>query len=426
MVLESYPVTTSLWGSATVAPGTALAGDIEADVVIVGAGLSGLSSGCYLRRADDSLRVVILEADHVGYGASGRNFGSVPQLARSDVSLITRLVGAEETRFIIDHQARMLDDFESLLEAESISCGFERSSVLLVAREPDTVSGLERLRQLHARYGFPSTLLDAGESLEYLNMPCHGALSCGRNGYVQPFQLAQGMARAATAAGVVIHEGSPVQGLTRTGAGVLVSTPHGSVTARCCVLCTNAFSPSLGAGVGWFYPTYTYVLATEPLATAQLEELGWSPEHRHVLDAGVIGSYYYMQLSRDGRLLIGGGGAVPSADGVTLARHDNTAEYKRIHRELARRFPRLAGVGIACAWGGPVAMTETGVPTTATVADGIVLNAGYNGRGVLMATLSGHIVVGEVLGEDRVDPDYLRYARGLLRVRRDEIKIEWS
>lgn len=423
---DSYPVATSLWGAVTPDDDTALTEHVQADVVIIGAGLAGLSSAYYLRKADDSLRVVVLEADHVGYGASGRNFGSVPQLARSEVSLITRLVGADETRFIIDHQARMLDDFEALLAAESISCEFERSSVLLVARTPDMVSGLERLRALHARYEFPSELLGPEESLRHLNLPVHGALSCGRNASVQPFGLVQGLGRAAAEAGAVIHERSPARGLARTGSGVAVTTPHGSVTARWCVIATNAFSPSVGAGVGWFHPTYTHVLATDPLTPAQVDEMGWSPGHRHVLDAGVIGSYYYMQLLPDRRFLIGGGGAVASRDGVTLARHDDPAEHQRIHRELARRFPHLADVGISCAWGGPVAMTETGVPTTATITKGIVLNAGYNGRGVLMATLSGRIVAGEVLGEDRVDPDYRRYARGLLQARRDEIKVELS
>jgi len=140
----------------------------------------------------------------------------------------------------------------------------------------------------------------------------------------------------------------------------------------------------------------------------------------------VLGVYYYMQLRPNGQFLMGGGLAPTSPDGRTLPRHDDLAAYQRIHAEMLRRFPALESAEITHAWGGPVALTQTGLPITAEVDDGVLANAGYNGRGVLMATLSGRVVVNRLLGGEHLDEDYERYARDLLQVRVDEVKVTWS
>jgi glycine/D-amino acid oxidase-like deaminating enzyme len=429
MALDAYPVRDSYWSDGP-EPGPRLTEDLVADVVVVGAGLAGLSSAYFLERAEPGLSVVVLEAGHVGAGASGRNFGSVPQLGRSDPDLLEDLLGPAEARFVVDHQARMLEDFESLLHEEDIACDYERSNVLLLARDDRSRDRVEYLAAAHQRLGYPSQLLTAEEVCSCVRVASLGGLSCGRQGFVDPFALTTGLAAAARRRGVRIYEASPVIRLARKTRRVVVGTPAGSVVADRCVLATNAYSPALGAGRGWIAPTYTYVLATAPLDEDQRRGLGWdTARHRQAFDAGQIGDYYYMQLRPNGQFLMGGGLAPTSPDGVRLPRHDDPVHYRRIHEEMVRRFPVLASAEIVGAWGGPIAMTPTGLPTTAALDEQLFVNAGYNGRGALMATLSGKVLAGrlapQVHADDHAD-DYVRYARDLLELRADEISVPWS
>ena len=425
MVLEAYPVRTSYW-SDTPASGPALSEDAVSDVVVVGAGLAGLSSAYFLKRAEPGLSITVLEADHVARGASGRNFGSVPQLGRSDPDLLEDLLGPVEARFVVDHQARMLEDFEGLLRDEDISCDYERSNVLLLARDSHSLERVDYLAEAHRRLGYPSQRLTAHELRSCVGLDGLGGLSCGRQGFVDPFALTTGLADAARRLGVQIYESSPVTTLTKHARGVVVRTPTGSVAADRCVLATNAYSPALGAGRGWITPTYTYVLATAPLDEEQRRGLGWdTARHRQAFDAGRLGEYYYMQLRPNGQFLMGGGLAPTSPDGVSIPRHDDADHYRRIHAEMAVRFPSLAAAEIVGAWGGPVAMTPTGLPTTAAVNERLLVNAGYNGRGVLMATLSGKVVANR-LAPRAGGEDYARYARDLLELRVDEVPVDWA
>jgi gamma-glutamylputrescine oxidase len=411
----SYPVRTSFWGQASADQDTALAGHEEADLIVIGAGLAGLSTAYFVLAARPDLRVTVLEAQYAGYGASGRNFCNVPQLARSDLDMLLRTLGPDGARFVTEHQAQMFGEFADLLLAEGIDCEFCQPNVLLAALTEDRLAGLRRLRALHSEYGFPSELLDREQAAQYLAMPVPGALSCGRNGYVQPFKLVRGLRAAVLRRGAVLHEGSPVTRLSRRGAAVVARTAAGEVTGRDCVIATNAFSPGLGVAVGVLQPTYTYVLATTPLDDGAFSRLGWHGRHRVSLDAGVIGSYYYMQMRPNRQFLIGGGGRPAfHPDGRTIPAHDSPADFGRIEAEMSRRFGWLRGTEIECAWGGPVAMTPSGFPVTTEVAPNIYLNGGYNARGALMATLSGKALVGQIYGAEHTPPGYARYTDLLL------------
>ncbi len=412
-MLDSYPVTTSFWGETTADPQSELTGHEEADVVVVGAGVAGLSTAYHTARLDPSLRVVVVEKDHAGYGASGRNFGNVPQLARADLASLVRVLGPGGARYIVDHQASMFEDFQRLVAGEQIECEFTVVDLLHIAVHPEMVSGLRRMHEQHKEYDFPSELLDAEQTRRYVNMTVYGGLSCSRNGFEQPFKLSRGLRQAALRAGAVIHEGSPMTALSRRNGAVVVQTPAGSVTARKCVLATNAWSAGLGIAKGVVNPTYTYVIATEPLDDEKFGLMGWGDRHRLILDAGI--NYWYMQMRPNRQFLIGDAMHSPvSPDGMTFAPHNNVPSYQRLQQVMVDRFPFLAAVPIDCAWGGPLGMTESRYPITAEISAGIFLNAGYNGRGVLMGSLSGRVLAPQLAGVD-VDDGYRHYADLLLR-----------
>ena len=408
--MDQYPVTTSFWGIASPDPATALEGDEQADVAVVGGGLAGMSTAYFLKRANPDLEVVLLEQEYLGYGASGRNFGNVPQLSHQEIGYLFRLLGDEDVRFVAQHQARMLDDYEALLAEQEVECGFRRLPVLYPAMKAAYLPELQEVHGLHRRFDIPSRLLSPAQVREICNVETFGGLSCERNATVQPFQRARGFGRAVASTGVRVHEGTRVDGLAEDSTSVRLRTPHGTVTADQVVFATNAYTSLLGVGSGAIRATYTYVIGTTPLDAVQLETIGWSDDHAMLVDTGPLSEHFYMRVTRDGRFLIGGGGRTPETVGA-IAQHDDPVFYRRLQAEMVHRFACLEDAEIGVAWGGPLGMTDSRLPIMANISPRCFLNGGFNGRGALIAALSGKIMVGHLLGADRADADYVKFGR---------------
>jgi gamma-glutamylputrescine oxidase len=416
-MLERYPVTTSFWGEAEPDPATALAADESVDVAVVGGGLAGMSTAYFLKRAQPDLEVALVEQHYLGYGASSRNFGNVPQLSHQEIAYLLRLLGDADTRFVTRHQARMLDDYEALLAEQQVECGFQRLPVLYPAMRQEHVAGLEEIHALHRRFEIPSRMLSASEVRGVCDMASFGGLSCERNATVHPFQRARGFAKAVTAIGVRVHESTPVTSHTEEHASVRLTTPHGTVTAKQVVFATNAYTSLLAVGGGAIRATYSYVIATLPLSPGQLDEIGWSGSHTMLVDAGPLNEHFYLRVA-DGRFLIGGGARAKEVLG-SIPAHDDPLFFDRLRAEMGRRFPCLEGAEVAVAWGGPLGMTDSRLPIMSRISERCFLNGGFNGRGALIAALSGRIMVGHLIGPQHADPDYMRF--GSLLFERDAL-----
>ena len=421
MTTKSFPTRVSFWGAAEADPTTELVTDVTADVVVVGGGLAGLSTAYHTAQLDPTLKVVLLEQAYAGYGASGRNFCNVPQLARADLMGLVRTCGMSGAQYVVDHQAQMFEDFQTLIRREEIECEFEVVDLLHVAAQEDMADGLRRMHEQHQEYGFPSELLDATEAREYVNFDVYGGLSCSRNGYAQPFKLSRGLRTAVLRLGVELHEGTPLTKLSRTSGTITAHTPKGSVQARVCVVATNAYSAGIGVAHKVISPSYTRAIATEPLSDEHFQLMGWHPRHRLILDAGI--SYYSMQMRPNRQFLMNAAVHPPAPpDGITIAPQDDPVAFQQIHDEMVRRFPWLKDVSLACTWGGPLGMTESRYPITGEIEAGIYLNAGYNGRGMLMAALSGRVLAPQIAGIS-VDDGYQRYAKLILERDKTAVRI---
>jgi gamma-glutamylputrescine oxidase len=365
-------------------PFPALAGEEEADLVVVGGGCTGLSAA--LHAAERGLSVVVLEGGRIGWGASGRNGGQmIPGLRKGAHELVV-LYGRErgQALFQLALQARTL--VFDLIERHDIACDLRATGHFLGAVKARHIADLEaEVRCLQDVMRYPhAALLDAAAARTVVDTPYHGGLFDGWGGHLHPLNYTIGLAKAARAAGVRIYEQSTAIRLDRS-AKLRVATNAGAVTARHVVLAGDALLEGLEHRVNdRIMPVANYVVATEPLANAR----ALIPSDAAVSDTRFVVNYY--RITPDGRLLFGGGERYtpdPPAD---------MAAFVRPHVE--KTFPQVAGARIDYAWGGLVSVTNSRLPHVGRVGE-VYYAHGYSGMGVLLSSLGGKLLVDAMAGE---------------------------
>jgi glycine/D-amino acid oxidase-like deaminating enzyme len=383
----------SLWHDGAPARRPALAGSRRADVVVVGAGFTGLWTALALTERDPSLDVVVVEAEQVAHGASGRNGGFVePSLTHGVHNGARHFPGelTELTKLGHDNLAGLAADVDRF----GIDCDLTTVGMLDVATAPwqleDLADGIEVLRDA----GEDVDLLDADAIRAHLDSPTYlgGLLRRDAGATVDPGRLARGLAAELDRRGVALHESSPVRGLEPDGAGVRVTTPGGEVTADRVVLATNAYSHRLLRRTArHFVPVHDYVLVTAPLTTEQMERIGWQGREG-VADAG--NQFHYYRLTPDDRILWGGYDAIYRFGSGVDARDDHRrATYDLLARHFRHTFPQLADVPFERWWGGPIATTSRFCVTFGDAMDGRVVYAlGYTGLGVAATRFAGQVL----------------------------------
>jgi glycine/D-amino acid oxidase-like deaminating enzyme len=388
----------SYWLDGETAVRRALSGDRRADVAVIGGGFTGLWTALALTERDPGLDVVVVEAETVGHGASGRNGGFVePSLTHGihngrshfgdELDELTRL-GADNYRGLVDDVHRW-----------GIRCDLDEVGVLDVATARWQVDELAEAAEVHTGVGERVELLDAADARAELDSPTYLAALHRPDGgaTVQPGALVRGLADVAEGRGVALHEHSPVVDVGATPGGVVVRTDAGSVTADRAVLATNAYSHRvLRRTARHFVPVHDYVLLTAPLTTEQLARIGWK-RRQGVADAG--NQFHYYRLTADDRILWGGYDAIYRFGGGVGPRHDHRrATYDLLATHFRATFPQLADVPFDRWWGGPIATTTR---FTATFGDALgarlVYALGYTGLGVAATRFAGRVLTDKLL-----------------------------
>lgn len=373
---------------------------MPADVVIVGAGYTGLWTALALTDREPGQRVVVVEASRVGHGGSGRNGGFV------DPSLTHGLLnGLAHFPDEIDELVRLgHDNIAGLVEfvqRHTIDCDLEQTGMVDVATEPWQLEDLAESAEVHARYGEHVTLLDAMQLRAEVDSPTYlGGLAHPDGALVHPGKLAAGLARVLDDRGVPIHESSPVTRIERAGAGVRVTTPGGTVHAPRAVLATNAYSHRLLRRMArHFVPVYDYILLTEPLTPQQLARVGW--RHRQGL-ADSANQFHYYRLTSDDRILWGGYDAVYRFGNAIGPRYDHRrATYDLLAHHFRMTFPQLHDVRFDRWWGGAIATTTRFTATFGEALGGRVVYAlGYTGLGVAATRFAGGVLADKLLHPD--------------------------
>jgi gamma-glutamylputrescine oxidase len=363
----------------------ALAGRVRADVCVIGAGYTGLSSALHL--AERGLRVVVLEAHRVGFGASGRNGGQVGSGQRLDQGALERIAGREDARRLWDLAEEAKALVRDLIARHAIPCRL-RPGIVHACRSPAEVAAAQaEAERLGRDYGYNriEALDRAGiRALVGSEAFAGGVIDRGA-GHLHPLNYAIGLARAAVAAGASLHEGTLVTGLDGMGP-VRVTAAAGEVVADHVILACNGYlgdlEPQVAARV---MPINNFILATEPLGARAAEILA---EPVAVADSRFVVNYW--RLSDDGRLLFGGG----ESYGYRFPDIIRT-----VRKPMLNVYPQLADARIDYAWGGTLAITLSRLPCFLRVAPAILSASGYSGHGIAMATLAGRVLAEAVAGQ---------------------------
>jgi gamma-glutamylputrescine oxidase len=364
-----------------------LTGQTTADVAIIGGGYTGLSAALHL--AEAGRNVVLVEANSVGWGASGRNGGQLHSGQRRDQDWLEAKLGRDEARrfWRLGEEAKALT--LGLIARHRIDCDW-RLGLIEVVHKPRLAAGEKAyVAKLQDDYGYQAVEWIDREALSarigteryYGGRVDHGA------GHLDPLKFARGLARAAAGAGARIFEGTRATALTR-GRGWTLATEKGSVTAGAVILAGNGYLDGIDAETeAHVMPIDNYILATVPIGAGQRG--GLIPGGEAVSDTRFV--VYYFRPSADGRLIFGGG--------ESYARRERTDAAAFVTRHLLNIYPQLKGTRVDYAWGGRLAITMRRLPYIREVTPGVYAAAGYSGQGVALAPFAGRIIADAICGD---------------------------
>ena len=369
-----------------------------ADVAIVGAGYTGLWTAYYLAKSDPSLKVVVLESETAGFGASGRNGGWASALFPTSLS---KVAASSSRKAALELMAAMFDTVDEVgrvAAAEGIDCHFRKGGTLALARTPVQLERARAEIEDHRSWGFGTehfSFLDAEQAHARLGATdVLGATYTPHCASIHPARLVRGLALAVERLGVTIHEGTRV---TTIEPGV-VRTERGDVRASRIVRATEAWTAQLPGHERDIAPVYSLVLATEPLPAEVWDEIGLREgetfnDHRHLI--------IYGQRTLDDRFVFGGRGAPYHLGSRIKPEFDREPQvFDELWRVLRELFPAVGSSAVTHTWGGPLGIPRDWYPSVGLdPATGIGWGGGYVGDGVASSNLAGRTLADLVRGE---------------------------
>ncbi len=366
---------------------SSLHGDEKADICVIGGGYTGLSAALHLRQK--GYDVVLLEAERIGWGASGRNGGHVGTGQRADQANIEKWVGHEAAKGLWELSLEAVQKVCDLIEAHQIECELGTGNLHLAAKSSHAGKLQGEVEHLSSHYGY--------QKLAYLSPDAvaertsaqgfYGGLLDDGCKHLHPLKYAVGLARAAAEAGVRIYEGT--RGMPASdGQSGDVHTENGCVHAKHVVLGCNAYLGKLIPRLaGRIMPINNFVIATSPLPSHLLPRV--NRDNLSMSDSLFVINYW--KLSEDGRMIFGGGETYSSRFPKDIKAF--------VRRHMLNIYPELAEIEIEYGWGGAVGITLNRTPDFGRIGKRLWYAQGFSGHGVPTATMAGHLLAEAIDGD---------------------------
>ncbi|MDR6819858.1 glycine/D-amino acid oxidase-like deaminating enzyme [Neorhizobium sp. 2083] len=375
----------------------AVEGPIEGhyDVAVVGGGFTGLGAARQLAMA--GARVIVLEAEMVGFGASGRNGGHLNNgLAHSYLSAKQEL-GKERAIALYKALDASIGTLEAIIAEEGIDCNFRRAGKLKLASKPQHFEGLAKnFEAVHAEVDPDTALLSPEDLKREIGSPFHGAMLSKKSAMMHMGRYVVGLAEAAKRRGAIIVEKATVADISKSAGRHLLKTTRGSVTADNVLMASGAYTtPNFGYFRRRILAVGSFIIATRPLTDQEVAAT--MPGNRTCVNSLNIGNYW--RLSPDNRLIFGG----RARFSATSDQRSDAKSGAILRESLTRIFPQLAHVEIDYCWGGLVDITKDRYPR-AGFHDGLWYAMGYSGHGAQLSTHLGMTIADAILGRPDRNP----------------------
>lgn len=368
-----------------------LQGRVVTDVAVVGAGFAGLSAAIEL--AQRGLRVVLLEADRVCGGASGRNGGQAIVGYASGQRPFEQQLGEADARLAWDMSLEGVRLIDERIAAHGIECDRVNGYLYVADSARKSQALLNDMQGQQQRYGLACELATGADVQRLIASPRYQAAAYERvSGHLHPLKYGLGLAKAARGLGVALFENTPVRGLRQQSAGVTVRTAQGEVEARFAVLAGNCTLPEIGPRVApslaqRIMPVGTYMIGTVPVDAALCQAL--IPSGAAVCDNNFVLDYF--RFSADHRMLFGG------RVSYTTMTPPNLATLMR--DRLVEVFPQMRGVPVEFVWGGFVDISMNRAPDFGRLGQNVYYLQGFSGHGVALTGLAGRVVAEAIAGQ---------------------------
>ncbi len=378
----------------------AMKGDKKVDVAIIGGGFTGLSTAREIMADDPATSVAVLEAQFVGYGASGRNGGFNMTLFGLEPEITMLRWGKDKAREAQDYTVRAVHYVRDLVAKHELQSDYEHPGMLRTAYSDAQLKRLDKSAEVFEKLGVSDQyeFMSGDEVRSDIHSPrFKGAVFEANSGILNPFKHCRELMRLAQERGVEVYENTPVQTVTRSGTDIRVVTPNGTVTCKKLVIAVNAWSgfiQGLPRIRSRQTPVWTSQVVTQPLTDAQWQEIGWHKRQSIEDNRQLI---HYFRRTKCGRFTMGGGDACLGR-GEAMGQMDVSKTWANLENHVKWLFPVLKDVGFDYRWGGPVSINLDMTPEIGFIGDErIIYASGCIGHGVSLTQLNGRTIADLVL-----------------------------